>query len=161
MARFRDPRIQTLSGSTDEGTWDIIGGTFDPDTGIQNAGDQPQFTGDPLFSGHYTVVGNICHFGIDVDMDNIDDFGTGQYFMMLPFQSHHNIIVSDGCLHDESTGNQYAILGHIVEGSDKMDLFSISSNGRQVPFSDSLSSPINLDELDNFHISGTYEISPL
>ena len=158
MARFRDPRIQTLAGSTDEGTWDIIGGTFDPDTGIQNAGDQPQFTGDPLFSGHYTVVGNICHFGIDVDMDNINDFGTGQYFMMLPFPSHHNIVVSDGCLHDESTGNQYAVLGHVAEGSDIMHLFSIGSNGQHTPFSDSDNQPIKLQNTDNFHIAGTFEI---
>ena len=159
MARFRDPRISTLSGSTAEGTWTIIGGTFDPETGIQNAGDQPQFTGDPLFSGHYSVIGNLCHFGIDVDMDNITDFGTGQYFMMLPFRSHHNIILSDGCLHDVSGPNQYAVLGHVVAGSDKMNLFSIASNGQHVPFSDSANSPVRLDELDNFHISGTYEIA--
>ena len=158
MARFRDPRIQTLSGSTENGTWNLIGGTFDPDTGIISAGDQPQFTGDPLFSGEYTVVGNICHFGIDVDMDNIDDFGTGQYYMMLPFQVKHNIILSDGCLHDFSTGNQYAVLGHVVEGSDKMNLFSIGSNGLHIPFSDSDNSPIKLAKQDNFHISGTYEI---
>lgn len=159
MARFTDP-ITSRSGSTEEGTWTIIGGTFDPSTGVQNAGDQPTFTGDPLFSGHYRVVGDICHFGIDVDMDNITDFGTGQYFVVLPFPSHHNIILSDGCLHDESTGNQYAVLGHVVAGSDKLDLFSISSNGLHVPFSDSANDPIKLDELDNFHISGTYEISP-
>ena len=159
MARFRDPRISTLSGSTAEGTWTIIGGTFDLETGNQNAGDQPQFTGSPLFSGHYSVIGNLCHFGIDVDMDNITNFGTGQYYMMLPLRSSNNIILSDGCLHDVSGSNQYAILGHVVAGSDKMDLFSIASNGQHVPFSDSLNSPVRLDQLDNFHISGTYQIA--
>lgn len=157
MARFTHPAI-VQEASTEAGTWTIIGGTSDPVTGVQNAVDQPQFTGDPLFSGHYRVVGGLCHFGIDVDMDNITDFGTGQYYMMLPFQSHHNIILSDGCLHDVSGPNQYAVLGHVVAGSDKMNLFSISSNGQHVPFSDSLNSPVKLDQLDNFHISGTYEI---
>ena len=158
MARFTDPRMQILEGSTEAGTWTIIGGTFDPESGVINAGDQPTFTGDPLFSGHYRVVGGLCHFGIDVDMDNIEDFGTGQYYMMLPFQSDHNIILSDGCLHDVSGPNQYAVLGHVVAGSDKMDLFSIASNGQHVPFSDSLNSPVKLNQLDSFHISGTYEI---
>ena len=126
MARFTHPAI-VQEGSTEAGTWTIIGGTLTP-TGSQNAEDQPQFTGDPLFSGHYRVVGGLCHFGIDVDMDNITDFGTGQYYMLLPFPSHHNIILSDGCLHDVSGPNQYAVLGHIVAGSDQMKLFSIASN---------------------------------
>ena len=66
--------------------------------------------------------------------------------------------VSDGCLHDASTGNQYAILGHVVEGSDIMHLFSIASNGQHTPFSDSDNQPIKLQTVDSFHIAGTFEI---
>lgn len=102
MARFTDP-ISLLSGSSDNGTWTIEGGT------LENP--QPTFSGNPLFTGHYSAVGTLCHFAIDVDMDNILTFGEGQYYIKLPFASNHNIILSDGCLHDESTGNQYAILG--------------------------------------------------
>ena len=149
MARFTDA-IFAYSGSSDEGSWTIEGGTL----GIQ----QPTFTGDPLFSGHYAVVGTLCHFAIDVDMDNIQLFGDGQYYMKLPFASNHNIVLSDGCLHDDSTGNQYAILGHVVEGSDVMTLFSIASNGQHTPFSDSDNHPIKLDQADSFHIAGTFEI---
>ena len=149
MARFTDP-ISLLSGSSDNGTWTIEGGT------LENP--QPTFSGDPLFSGHYAVIGSLCHFAIDVDMDNITSFGTGQFYVKLPFVSNHNIILSDGCLHDESTGNQYAILGHVDEGSDIMKLFSISSNGQHTPFSDSDNQPIKLNSLDNFHIAGTFEI---
>ena len=149
MARFTHPSIW-ISGSSDNGTWTIEGGTL----GIE----QPTFTGDPLFTGHYSVVGNLCHFAIDVDMDNILTFGEGQYYMKLPFPTNHNIVLSDGCLHDASTGNQYAILGHVVEGSDIMHLFSIASNGQHTPFSDSDNQPIKLDQADNFHIAGTFEI---
>ena len=150
MARFRDPRLTNLTGSSDDGSWVIEGGTL--------SNPQPTFSGDPLFTGHYTVIGNLCHFAIDVDMDNILTFGTGQYYMKLPFASNHNIVLSDGCLHDDSTGNQYAILGHVVEGSDIMTLFSIGSNGQHIPFSDSDNQPIKLQTVDSFHIAGNFEI---
>ena len=146
MARFTDP-VTVYSGDSDSGTWIIEGGTLET---------QPTFNGDPLFSGHYRVVGGTCHFGIDVDMDNITSFGTGQYYMKLPFPSHHNIILSDGCLHDISSGSQYAILGHVLAGSDVMTLLSIASNGQHVPFTDKV--PVTLSTADNFHISGNYEI---
>lgn len=149
MARFTHPAIWG-GASTDSGTWTIEGGTL--------SNPQPTFNGAPLFTGHYSVIGNLCHFAIDVDMDNILTFGTGQYYMKLPFASNHNIVLSDGCLHDASTGNQYAIIAHIVENSDVMTLFSISSNGQHVPFSDSDNSPIKLQPTDSFHIAGTFEI---
>jgi hypothetical protein len=117
---------------------------------------QPTFTGDPLFTGSYTKWGNVAHFAFDVDMDNITSFGTGQYFMTLPFPAKRNYHFSDGCLHDISTGDQYAILGHVVAGSSQMFLFSVASNGRQVPFTSGV--PVNLSTADNFHIAGTYEI---
>jgi hypothetical protein len=119
-------------------------------------GTQPTFTGDPLFTGSYTKYGNMVHFQIDVDMDNITSFGTGQYYMMLPFPAEHNYHLSDGCLHDISTGDQYSVMGHVVAGSDELRLFSIASNGRQVPFTSSV--PVNLAVADNFHVAGTYEI---
>ena len=150
MARFRDPRIKNIIGSSDDGSWVIEGGTL--------SNPQPTFSGDPLFTGHYTLVGNLCHFAIAVDMDNILTFGTGQYYMKLPFAANHDIILSDGCLHDASTGHQYAILGHLVEGSDIMHLFSIASNGQHVAFSDSDNQPIRLENTDRFHIAGIFEI---
>jgi hypothetical protein len=119
-------------------------------------GTQPTFTGDPLFTGSYTLMGNICHFRVDVDMDNITSFGSGQYYINLPFPANHNYHLSDGCYHDISTGDQYAILGHVVAESNELRLFSVASNGRQVPFTASV--PVNLATADNFHIAGTYEI---
>ena len=119
-------------------------------------GTQPTFTGAPLFTGTYTKWGNMAHFAIDVDMDNITSFGTGQYYIKLPFPTERNYHFSDGCLHDISTGDQYSIMGHVVAGSDELRLFSVASNGRQVPFTSSV--PVNLATADNFHLAGTYEI---
>lgn len=135
-------------------TWDnvsipftVVGGTL---------GTQPTFTGAPLFTGSYTKVGNICHFQIDLDMDNITSFGTGQYYVNLPFPAEHNYLLSNGCLHDASIGDEYAILGHVIAGSDTLTLLSTASNGKQVHFTHSV--PVNLSTADNFHIAGTYEI---
>jgi hypothetical protein len=155
MARFTSP-LSVSTGSTADGTWNLVGGTLNPETGVINAGDQPQFDGSPLFSGDYTVIGGYCNFAIDVDMDNITDFGNGQYYMSLPFQSDNNMLFSDGCIHDISTGNEYAILGHVVAGSDQMRLLSIASNGRHIPFTDG--TPFSLDAADNFHIAGSYKL---
>ena len=120
-------------------------------------GTQPTFSGAPMFTGSYTLIGNLCHFQIDVDMDNITSFGTGQYYMTLPFVASHNYHLSDGCLHDISTGDQYAVLGHVLANSNQLRLFSTASNGRQVAFTHSV--PVTLSTADNFHIAGTYEIA--
>jgi hypothetical protein len=120
------------------------------------SGTQPTFSGAPLFSGSYTKIGNLVHFAIDVDMDNITSFGTGQYYVKLPFAAKRNYIVSDGCLHDISANDQYAILGHVLAGSDRLNLLSVASNGKQVPFTHNV--PVNLSTADNFHIAGTYQI---
>jgi hypothetical protein len=148
MARFTHPAISSY-GSSATGTWTVEGGTD---------GTQPTFTGDPLFDGAWTLINGLCHFSINVDMDNITGFGTGQYYVKLPFAAKNNYLLSDGCLHDDSTGDEYAILGHVVAGSDILTLLSTASNGRQVPFTNS--TPVNLNVADNFHIAGLYEIDP-
>lgn len=147
MARFTQP-FSTISASTEQGTWEIEGGT----TGAGAV--QPTFDGAPLFTGSWYKIGNLIHFAIDLDMDNITSFGSGQHYVKLPFPAGRNYLMSDGCLHDISTGDEYAILGHVVAGSDILTLLTTTSNGRQNPFTPSV--PVNLNVADNFHISGTY-----
>jgi hypothetical protein len=128
----------------------IIGGTTET---------QPTFTGSPLFTGSYTRWGNICHFQIDVDMDNISSFGTGQYYVDLPFDADFNYQFADGCLHDVSTSRDYPIFCHVVAGERRMYLKSIDAQGNtayNVPFTSTV--PFTLSTADNFHIAGTYEI---
>ena len=119
-------------------------------------GTQPTFSGDPLITGSYTVFGNLCHFQIDVDFGNVTSFGSGQYYLTLPFPSTHAFLVRDGCLHDFSGGDQYAISGHVNPGSNILELLSVASNGRDVPFTHSV--PVNLAVADNFHIAGVYHV---
>lgn len=145
MSRFTHPAV-SLYGSSSNGTWTIEGGTTN--------GSQPTFSGSPMFTGEWALIGKICHFAIDVDMDNITNFGSGQYYVKLPFPSRKNYLMSDGCLHDQSTGDEYAVLGHVQAGSDVLTLLTTTSNGKQNPFTNSV--PVNLSVQDSFHISGTY-----
>lgn len=154
MARFFDSVISRRA-SSDTNTWTVVGGTIDG-SGTVVPANQPTFNGDPLFAGHYSLIGDVCSFAVDVDFDNITNFGTGQYFIQLPYRSHHNLLLASGCIHDFSSGKQYSILGHATEGSDILELMSISSAGLHEDFTNSV--PFNLAVADSFHISGSYEV---
>lgn len=117
-------------------------------------GTQPTFTGDPLFSGTYVKTGPLVHFQIQVDMDNITSFGTGQYYVDLPFPAKYGYQVREGCLHDISADRQYAIGGHVFAGQSRLNLFFTDSNGQDQEFDHN--SPVTLAIADNFHVSGTY-----
>jgi hypothetical protein len=120
-------------------------------------GTQPTFTGAPLFTGSYVASGDQVHFRIDVDMDNITGFGTGQYYMNLPFPAKYNYQFAAGCLHDISTGRDYPIFGHVLAGQSQMVLKSIDAQGNSafnVAFTST--APITLAVADNFHVSGDY-----
>lgn len=124
-------------------------------------GTQPTFSGDPLITGTYTKWGNMCYFNIMVDMDNILTFGTGQYYLTLPFEPARPVQFSDGCLHDISTGTDYPVFAHTVDGTTQIVLKSIDTQGNRafnVPLENG--SPVTLAVADNFHIAGIYEIMP-
>ena len=122
-------------------------------------GDQPTFNGSPMFNLAFTRYGLQVHFHIRVDMDNITNFGTGQYYLDLPYLARYAYQFRDGCLHDDSTGNQYAIGGHVAANSRRLFLNYTGTNGHDEVFDHN--SPVTLTTADNFHISGTYLINPV
>lgn len=140
-------RIGDIASDAGDITYQPLGGTD---------GTQPTFNGDPLITGSYVKFGPLCHFQIDVDFDNITSFGAGQYYLTLPFNAAHNFLVRAGCLHDISGTDQYAMSGHCDAGSNILKLYSVASNGRDVPFTYNV--PVTLDVADNFHIAGTYHV---
>jgi hypothetical protein len=117
-------------------------------------GTMPTFDGAPLFSGTYVKTGPMVHFQIQVDMDNITNFGTGQYYVDLPFPAKYGYQVREGCLHDISADKQYAIGGHVFAGQSRLNLFFTDTNGQDQEFDHN--SPVTLAIADNFHVSGTY-----
>lgn len=147
--KFPDDTIQTTAYvETGESSFVVSGGTL---------GTQPTFTGEPLFSGSYVKVGPQVHFQIQVDMDNITNFGTGQYYVELPFPAKYGYKFRQGCLHDISTGKDYEIGGHVTAGSSTLELSSTDTQSGSVFDIDfTATAPITLSTADNFHISGTY-----
>jgi hypothetical protein len=120
-------------------------------------GTQPTFTGDPLFSGTYVKTGPLVHFQIQVDMNNITNFGTGQYYVELPFPAKYGYMFREGCLHDINTGREYHVSGHVYAGQSQMKLFTTDVSGNRIyDFAFSQGEPITLSTADNFHIAGTY-----
>jgi hypothetical protein len=55
-------------------------------------GTQPTFNGAPLFSGSYTKTGNLVHFRVNVGMTNITNFGSGQYYVTIPFTDRKSVV---------------------------------------------------------------------
>jgi hypothetical protein len=142
----------TTSPSTvvsEEVTYTVQGGTL---------GTQPTFNGAPLFTGSYVKTDPMVHFRIDVDFDNITSFGTGQYYVNLPFPAKYNYHFRDACLHDTSgTVRQYALSGHVYAGQSQVTLWFTSTSGQDELFD--YNSPALLTVNDNFHISGTYIVA--
>ena len=121
------------------------------------AGTQPTFNGDPLFSGHCVILGATIYFDVQVDFSNITSFGTGQYYVTLPFASKYGKMFREGCLHDDSASREYHIGGHVFAGDDEVQLFTTDGQGNRIydfPFAQG--EPVTLTTADIFHISGTY-----
>ena len=128
-----------------ETDYNVQGGTF---------GTQPTFNGTPLFTASYSGTGILVFFHINVLMTNITSFGTGQYYMTLPFDSRYEAVVGHGDYHDFSTGSNYMMQGRVAANSNQMRLEYIGANGKLEPFTSS--NPVNLNIQDNFFISGNY-----
>jgi hypothetical protein len=142
-------QIATIGDIGIETSFEVVGGAF---------GAEPTFDGDPLFTGSYIrMSSNLVHFEIQVDFDNITNFGTGQYYIDLPFPAKHAYQLTNGCLHDISTGRDYPITGHVVAGESRLRLQSMDVAGQttfNIPFT--ATDPVTLDVADNFHIAGVY-----
>jgi hypothetical protein len=145
-------RVELKNLAGDSIQYEVQGGTI--------GGTQPTFSGAPLFFAYYTRWGNMCHFNIFVDFDNITNFGTGQYFLTLPFPVRREIKFGDGCLHQPSTGREYQMRGGVLDNSNQLLLSTTDVVGQRVfdaPFTSTV--PFTLTTADYFHIAGTYEIA--
>lgn len=138
----------TVASNSPDTSFTVVGGTL---------GTQPTFSGAPLFTGSYVKHGVMVHFRMDIDFDNITSFGTGQYYLDLPFPAKYNYEFTAGCVHDISTSRDYALTGHVYAGDTRMLIKSLDNAGSTtfaVPFTST--SPFTLAVADNFHICGDY-----
>jgi hypothetical protein len=145
MARFTHPAFGDVGGLTTE---------------IQSytpvwSGTGLVFTGTPA-TGTYIKIGNFIQIQISVDFDNVSNFGTGQYSLTLPFPSKYHTDVYGGSIHDVVNQgiDHYSIKGHLESGSSVINIWDISSSGKDEPFDHN--SPIVLTTADLFHMSFSY-----
>ena len=120
-------------------------------------GTQPSFSSSPLFYASSVRNGDLVYFRVSVDFDNIVDFGTGQYFVTLPYPAKYDATVRGGHLERASNDRRYPIVGHLVAGSDVMTLW-FTSGGLDEPFD--YKNPYGLAPQDQFHIAGQYIATP-
>lgn len=155
IARSNDQatRISNLERNT---TGYGVNTAYQPGGGT--SGTQPVF---PLSAivGSYNRFGNMVHFSIRVTFTGITNFGTGQYYLTLPYAARVAYDFREGCLHDASASTQFQISGHVFAGSTTLQLSAsdkVASGVQDIAFTSTF--PVTLTTADSFHISGTYEI---
>jgi len=151
-ANLSDQRISNLERNT---TGFGVSTPYEPEGGTD--GTQPTFSG-PAFTASYTRFGNMVYFSIQVDFDNILTFGTGQYYLTLPYDSKNEVKFSDGCLHQIGV-RDWQIRGAVLAGQNVMKLAVTAVQGNRI-YDQAFTStdPFTLTSSDFFHIAGTYEI---
>lgn len=145
MARFTHPAFGDVGGLTTEiksytSTWSGTGLTY---------------TNQPV-QATYVKIGNVITVQIDVEFDNVTNFGTGAYSLTLPFPSLYHTDVYGGSIHkvvNQGT-DHYSIKGHLSSGSSTFTIWAIGSNAADQPFTHS--APIGIDTDDKFHMSFSY-----
>jgi len=146
----QDARISSLErGTTGYG----VNTDYQPSGGTN--GTQPVF--DPAdIVGTFNRFGNMVHFQVSVDFDNITNFGTGRYYVTLPFTPRKEYTFASGHLTDVSQNKLYLIIGYVEANSNQLDLYYLGSSGILEDFTSQ--NPKALSTADSFDISGTFEI---
>lgn len=116
-------------------------------------GTQPTFTGAPMFYGSSIRNGDLVFVRINVDFDNITNFGTGQYYVTVPYPSKYDLEIRGGYIVDDNKSNYYMLAGRLTAGSTQMTLWRATSSQDEIF---DYNSPVLLTTSDSFHISGSY-----
>lgn len=113
------------------------------------------YTGNPV-QAFYVKIGNLIIVQLDVDFDNVSNFGSGQYSLTLPFTSKYHTDVYGGSIHKITNQgvDHYSIKGHLSDGTTSFTIWAIGSNAADQPFDHQ--APVNLDTDDKFHMSFSY-----
>lgn len=145
MARFTHPGFGDAGGLTTQIK------TYNPvwsGTGLT-------FTGTPA-AGYYVKLGNLIQLHIDVEFDNVTNFGTGQYSLTLPFPSKFHTDVFGGSVHQivNQGVDHFSIKGHLSPSSTSISIWSIGSSAKDEVFDHN--SPFILNTTDKFHMAFSY-----
>jgi hypothetical protein len=101
-------------------------------------------------------VGSVVTVQIDVGFTNVSNFGTGQYFLTLPFASRYHTDIYGGSVHNVTVSgtDHYSLKGHLSPSSSTMSIWDMASASKDEPMDHN--SPFVLTTNDKFHMSFTY-----
>lgn len=117
------------------------------------------YTGTPT-TGYYSRVGKMITFFIRVNCATVTNFGTGNYYLTLPYTPDNHYLFQNGGIHHPALTRHYTFAGDCNEGSNDLELLTLTQHGTALYF-DPLKqgSPVTLNTDDFFYISGTYFIA--
>lgn len=107
----------------------------------------------------YVRIGPMVFVSVEVDFSKVTgngaSFGTGQYYITLPFEGMRHSGFVGGMLHEDTT-NRRTIQGLLEKDSRRMLLYYLDNQSELKAFTHS--APHNtLDTTDLLHIEGWYE----
>jgi hypothetical protein len=113
------------------------------------------FTSVPA-TGRYIKNGKFVYVHINVELDNVTNFGTGQYKVTLPFPAASNADAYGGSIHKYIDGSptHYSIKGHLFTGDTNMYLWTVGGSPDEGFVQ---GNPVTLTTADKFHMSFVYE----
>jgi hypothetical protein len=143
MAKFTDP-IRSSSGSWQCNFTDATGTL----AGHTN-------------TAHYTRIGTMIFFCINVDFAGYTNLGTGQYQFDLPFPARQTFTSRGGTLHNPTTDSKYhiaSIVDILTDGANAKAKLYYSGSTTDLVWK--YSTPVNwASQTTHFDISGFYEIA--
>lgn len=117
------------------------------------------YTGTPTI-GFYSRVGKMITFFIRVNCATVTNFGTGFYYLTLPFTPDNHYLFQNGGIHHIASSRHYTFAGDCNGSSNTLELLVLTQHGSDLYFNQmKQSDPVTLNTNDWFYISGTYFIA--
>lgn len=120
---------------------------------FNSANNDVTYTQSPVTSS-YIRVGKMIFISVLVDFSKVTAYGTGRYYITLPYQATRHAGIMAGMLH-EGTNKIKVIAGRIDKESKRCELFYLDNQIEYQDFDHQHPHVINSD--DYFHLEGWYE----
>lgn len=120
----------------------------------------------PAYNSYYVKNGHIVSFWIQIDMNTVTNFGTGQYKTELPFMplsgsmNHFNGWVNvDPSVNPDTAGHAILNVDHIVD-TKTLDLHYLrQAGGAHSPIMEGMflqGQPVTMTTVTKVYVNGTY-----
>lgn len=123
-------------------------------------------TTHPAYNSYYTKIGSMVSFYIEVNLSTVTNFGTGQYFLEMPFLPHGGMmnhfagwVNVDPTQNPDLAGHVILNIDHLV-GTKTLDMHYIKqAGGANSPIMEAIfkqGTPVVLTTSSRIYVNGTY-----